>query len=194
MKRFIKMLTVTCVAALALAAVSAAGASAATFTASATGNLVGNATTNQVFTVGGANVVTCKKADTKGVIKSTATTEQEVTVTYTECTATFFGIPVGTVDISPATYNFTAGTPASVHLLNAVSIKATSLGCETIVTSGQTFSGITFTDKSGKVEQHANVTGIKSTSPNGCPSGTSGTYTGSNLTEREGGGTVGFDD
>jgi hypothetical protein len=200
MKRFIKMLAVSCVAALALAVVSAAGASAATFTASATGNLVGSATTNQVFTVGGANVVTCKKAHTTGEIKSVAATEQEVTVTYSECSATFFGFPAGTVDISPATYNFKAN--GEVETLNAVSIKATGLGCETIVSSGQTLGTNTYTTKNvevekgvfvEKIETHANVTGIKSTSPNGCPSGTSGTYKGSNVTERVGGGNISFD-
>jgi len=191
MKRFTKILMVTCVAALALAAVTAAGASAASFTASATGKIKGAATTNQVFTVGGANVVTCKKADTTGEIKSTTASEQHVTVTYTECSATFFGIPAGAVDISNATYNFTPG--GSVHLLNAVSIKATGLGCETIVTSGQTFTGITYKNAAGKIEVVANVGGIKSTSPNGCPSGTTGTYTGTNLTEREGGGTIAHD-
>ena len=189
MKRFAKMLMVTCVAALPLAAV-APGASAAPFTASATGELKGTQTTEQVFTVGGANVVKCKKASTTGKIVSVATGEQHVTVTYSECSATFFGFPAGTVDISPATYNFTAN--GEVHVVEPISIKATGLGCETIV-GKQTLKSVSYTNEAGKIKITSNVTGIVSTSPNGCPTGTTGTYSGSNLTERVGGGTLSWD-
>jgi hypothetical protein len=189
MKRLAKMFMVTCVAALALAAV-AAGASASTFTASATGELTGVQTSNQVFTVGGANKVTCKKAHTTGKIVSVESTEQHVTVNYSECSATFFGFPAGTVDISPATYNFTAN--GEVHVLEPISIKATGLGCETIV-GKQTLKSVTYGNEAGKLLITSGVTGIVSTSPNGCPSGTAGTYTGSNLSERVGGGSISWD-
>ena len=194
MKRFIKMLMVTCVAALALAAVMAAGASASTFTATATGKIKGSATTEQVFTVGGANVVKCKKAATTGEIKSTESAEQHVTVNYSECSATFFGFPAGTITISPATYNFTAN--GEVHILNTITIHSAGLNCDTVVTP-QTRSSVTYTTKTINlvtgIESHTHVTAISSESSNGCPSGTAGTYTGSNLTEREGGGSISWD-
>lgn len=193
MKRLAKMFMVTCVAALAMAAV-ATGASAATnFTASATGEAMSHSTNTQVFTIGGANVVKCTTAHGTGPITGTKTTAQHMTVEYTGCSATFFGFPAGTVDISKATYNFTPS--GAVHLLNDVSIKATGLGCETIVTKGQTLNSVSYANSSpiSTITVTANITGIKSTSPNGCPSGTSGTYTGTNVTSRIGGGTVSVD-
>lgn len=191
MKRLAKMFMVTCVAALALAAV-AAGASAATFTASETGELVGTATTNQVFSVSSGNSVTCKKATTTGKIESVKTAEQEVTVAYAECSASFFGFPAGAADVSNATYKFTAN--GEIHLLNTVTINATSLGCTTTV-GPQTLSKAIYTNEGGKLKITSDVTGgIKSESANGCPSGTNGSYTGSNLAERKGGGTISWDE
>jgi hypothetical protein len=191
MKLLAKMFMATCVAALALAAVASGASAASTFTASATGEATSTASGTQTFTVGGANVVKCTGAHGTGKIESTNTPEQHMTVSYTGCSATFFGFPAGTVDISPATYTFTAD--GEVHIENNVSIKATGLGCETIVTSGQWLKTVTYANESGKIKVSANVTGIKSTSPNGCPSGTSGTYVGTNISEKVGGGTVAWD-
>ena len=73
MKRFVKMLTVTCVAALALAAVAAAGAQAAQIHSKRNRHLTGTQTSDQVFTTnaGGKENVTCKKAHTTGEIIAT---------------------------------------------------------------------------------------------------------------------------
>ena len=194
MKRLAKMFMVTCVAALAMAAVATGASAATTFTASATGEATSKSTTTQTFTVGGANVVKCTSAHGVGAITGTKTTAQHMTVTYSGCSATFFGIPGGTIDISPATYNFTPN--GDVHVLNNISIKATALGCETIVTSGQTLKSVSYANSSpiSTITVTANVSGIKSTSTGGgCPSGESGTYTGTNVTSRVGGGTVSVD-
>jgi hypothetical protein len=191
MKRLAKMFMVTCVAALALAAVASGASAATTFTASATGEVTSKSTTTQTFTIGGANVVKCTSAHGVGTIKSVATTEQHMTVTYSGCSATFFGFPAGTVDIDPVTYLFTAN--GTTHIKNEPAIKATGLGCETKVTAGQSVGTVTYSNEAGKIKAVANVTGIKSTSPNGCPTGTSGTYSGTNVSERVGGGTLSVD-
>jgi hypothetical protein len=192
MKRLAKMFMVTCVAALAMAAVATGASAATTFTASAIGEVTSKSTSTQTFTIGSANVVKCTTAHGVGTIKSVATTEQHMTVTYSGCSATFFGFPAGTVDISPATYNFTAN--GEVHVLSPISIKATGLGCETIV-GKQTLKSVSYANSSPikTITTTANVSGIVSTSPNGCPTGTTGTYTGTNVSERVGSGTVSVD-
>jgi len=192
MKRFIKILAVTCVAALALAAMAAAGASAATFTASAAGKVKGVQTTNQVFTISSSSKVTCPKAHTTGEIKSPESPEQHVTVTYTECVATFFGINAGSVTINPATYNFTAD--GEVHVLNTITIHSNFLACDVVVTP-QTVKSAGYTNNAAltDITVAANVSGIVSESTNGCPTSSTGTYTGSNTVEREGGGFIRWD-
>ena len=193
MKRIAKMFMVTCVAALALAAVASSASAATSFTASATGEATSKSTTTQTFTIGGANVVKCTGAHGTGTITGTKTTSQHMTVIYSGCSATFFGFPAGTVHISVATYNFTPN--GDVHLLSYIYINATGLGCETVVTKGQTLKSVSYANSSpvSTITTTANVSGIKSTSPNGCPSGESGTYTGTNVTSRVGGGTVSVD-
>jgi hypothetical protein len=192
MKRLAKMFMATCIAALALAAVASGASATTTFTASETGEVTSFSTGVQTFTVGGANVVKCQKAHGTGTITGVATTEQEMTVNYSECSATFFGFPVGGVDISAATYNFKVS--GEVEVLSPITIKATSLGCETIV-GKQILKSVSYANSSPikTITTTANVTGIVSTSPNGCPTGTSGTYTGVNDSERVGGGTVSVD-
>jgi hypothetical protein len=184
MKRFAKMLGVTCVAALALSAMATAGASAAQFTWSSTGPITGTSTGLQTFSAGGGSSVTCTHAHTHGTVKKIADTEQHVTVTYSGCTAhTFLGPAAATV--TPATYNLTAN--GEVHVLNTIVIHVPAFGCTTNV-APQTLKSVSYTNKAGgKIEQHSNVTGIVSTSIFPCPSGTNGTYSGSNLLERPGG-------
>ena len=135
------MLSVTCVAALALTAVAAAGAQAAPkFTASATGTLTGTQTNVQVFTTsaGGSEKVTCKKAHTTGNVIATEAVEQEVTVAYSECTAdTSFGNIAATV--SNATYNLTAN--GTVHILNTITIHIGGIANCNIVVAPQTPTG-----------------------------------------------------
>lgn len=191
MKRFAKMLGVTCVAALALAATTAAGASAAQFTASETGTLTATQTGNQVFTTteGGAGKVTCKKAHTTGTIVSTAATSQHVTVKYSECTATFGFSFAATV--SPATYLLKANGEVDVE--NTITINVPGLGCKTTVGPQKGLKSVSYDNKAGKIEQTSAIKGIKSTGEGLCPGGTTGTYTGNNLVERVGGGTLTWD-
>jgi hypothetical protein len=192
MKRFAKIVAVTCVAAFALAAVSVAGASAAPkFTASAIGTLSGTQSGNQVFTATGSEAITCKKAHTTGSVIATESAEQEVTVEYSECTAaTFLGNISSTV--SNATYNLTAN--GTVHILNTITIHVGGIANCNIVVGPQTPTGsVSYANSSGKISQSSAVTGIVSTSTGLCPHGSTGTYSGSNLVERVGGGTLSWD-
>lgn len=189
MKRSARLSMATWIAALALAAV-ASGASAASFTYSATGEVTSRATSTQTLTVGGANVIKCTSAHGSSKLTSIPQTELEFTLAYSGCSATFFGFPAGAIDISPATYNFTAN--GEVHLLAPLSFKATGLGCETVF-GKQTLKSVSYTNEAGKIKVAFNATGLVSTSPNGCPTGTSGSITGSNLWERVGGGTLAWD-
>jgi len=182
MKRFAKMLGVTCAAAFALVAMTAVSASAATFTASATGTLTGTQTSNQVFTTGGGGTVTCKKAHTHGTIVSTSAASQHVTVTYSECTAFGFNATV-----SPATYELYAS--GTVDVENTITISV--LGCTTTVKPQKGLHAVSYHNKAGKLEQTSAVKNITSTASGfPCSGGTTGTYTGSNLVERVGGGTL----
>ena len=194
MKRIAKMFAVTCVAALALAVVSAAGAQAAPkFTASATGELTGTQTSNQVFTTssGGSENVTCKKAMTSGNVTSTEATSQVVAVEYSECTAnTSFGAISATV--SKAEYELFAS--GGTKVLNTITIHIGGIANCNITVGPQTPTGsVSYTNSSGKISESSAVTGITSTSSGLCPHGTTGTYTGSNLVERVGGGTLTWD-
>jgi hypothetical protein len=190
MKRFAKILGVTCVAALALAAMTAAGASAAQFTASATGTLTGNQTGTQVFTASaGGTKITCTKAHTTGTIVSTAAASQHVTVAYSGCTVDTIFNPSATV--TPATYLlFADGT---VEIVSPIVIHVPILGCTTTVEGKQKVGKASYDNEGGKIKQTSAVTGIKSTSTGACPSGTTGEYSGTNLVERVGGGTLTWD-
>jgi hypothetical protein len=191
MKLLAKMLGVTCVAALALAAMTTAGASAATFTASATGTLTGTATSNQVFTTsaGSFSTVTCKKAHTTGTIVSTAAATQHVTVAYSECTANF-GFSVSAT-ISPATYLLYAN--GDVDIVSTITISVPALGCKTTVGSQKGLTLATYANKEPKIEQTSAITGIVSKGEGLCPGGNTGTYTGTNLIERVTGGSLTWD-
>jgi hypothetical protein len=185
MKRFIKMLAVTSVAALALTAMAAAGASAATFTASATGSLTAIDTTDHQFTTG-TGTVTCKKAHTTGTIVSTAAASQHVTVAYSECTA--YGFPA---TVSNATYELYAG--GTVDVENTITVTVPFLGCKLTVEAQKGLKSASYTNKSGKLEQHSAVTGIVSKGEGSCGGGSNGAYHGSSLVERVGGGTLTWD-
>lgn len=185
MKRFAKILAVACVAALALA-VSAAGASASTFTASATGELKGTQTSNQVFTPGSFGSVTCKKAATTGKIESVASETQVVTVSYSECTG--FGFPA---TVTAAEYKLHANGESDV--LNTITITVSSLGCKNVVGPQTGLKSVSYANKSGKIEQSSEVKGITSSGSGTCAGGSAGTYTGSSLVERVGGGEISWD-
>lgn len=175
------------VAVLALSAFGVANASAATFTASETGTLTGEATSTQVFTTDSGGKVECKKAATSGTIKAKETTEQHVTVNYSECTA--FGVPA---EVTTATYNFTAN--GEVHILNNVIIHVLGFFPCTITVPPQTVKTAGYSG-SGTITTTANVTKISYSSTGGLcgSSGTAATYTGSNKTSRVGGGSISFD-
>jgi hypothetical protein len=195
MKRFIKMLGVTCIAALALAAVTAAGASAATFTSSATGTLTATQTSSHVFkpTAEGSTNVTCKKAHTSGTIVSTAAASQHVTVAYSECTA--YGFPA---TVSNGTYELYAS--GAVDIENTITVTVPFLGCKLTVEAQKGRLKATYHNKHDagglgvhKIEQTTAVTSIVSKGEGSCAGGTTGTYTGSSLVERVGGGWVTYD-
>jgi hypothetical protein len=198
--RNLKKSVALAVAVLALSAIAASSASAAEaqFTYSATGTLVGSAENHQTFTTNGGTV-TCSNAATTGTIAKILFTQQHVTVKYGgPCTA--FGF--ATVDISDATYLFTAKTGENVHVLNTISITPTFFGASmcTVSVGPQTLSTVDYANVgTTKVTVNATVAGIKYTTTGGggsCGSvGTfsNGTYTGSSIIERSGGGTVQYD-
>jgi hypothetical protein len=183
------------IAVFALCAIGAANASAAQFTASAVGSLSGKAIAPQVFTTPGGTV-TCNTAATTGTIEKTADTQQHVTVHYTGCTA--FGF--ATVDITDATYQFTAGTGNNVHIKNTITITPTLFGASICTTTvkPQTVGTVDYTNASATtVKVDPTVTGIKSTSSGGScgPAGetSTGTYTGASEVSRVGGGSIQYD-
>jgi hypothetical protein len=176
---------------LALSAIGAASASAAEFTASATGSITAKALENQVFTTNGGTV-TCTGLSASGTIESTAATGQHVTVNYSGCTA--FGF--ATVDISAATYTFTADT--TVHIYNPITITPTFFGSSmcTVTVPAQTVGPVHYSNAgSNNIRINPTVTGIKYTSTGGScgSSGENGTYTGDSEASRVGGGTLRFD-
>jgi hypothetical protein len=191
MKRFIKMLAVTSVAALALTAMAAAGASAATFTASKTGSLTATNTTSHVFTTG-TGTVSCKKAHTTGTIISTAATQQHVTVKYSECTA--YGFPA---TVSDGTYELYAS--GAVDIENTITVSVPFLGCKLTVSPQKGLQKAEYTHKAeglpvGKILMHSKVTGIVSTGEGSCTGGNNGAYHGTSLVEHATAGeTVGYD-
>jgi hypothetical protein len=185
MKHILQMLGVTCVAALAVAAMTAAGASAATFTYSATGTLRGAATTNQVFKTGSGQV-TCKKAHTSGMIVATEASSQHVTVEYSECVA--FGF---LASVSAATYELDAFGVTDIE--NTITISVPSLGCGLKIEPQKGLGWASYTNKSGKIEQHSAISGMVSTGSGACTGTKWGPFTGSSLIERVGGGTISWD-
>jgi len=194
MKRVAKLLAGTCGAALALAAASAAGAQAAPkFTTSSTGELTGTQTSSQVLTIsaGASENVTCKKAMMSGESESTEYTAQKFAVEYSECTAnTAFGAIGATV--SKAEYELAASGVTKV--LNTITFHVGGIANCNITVGPQTPTGsVSYTNRSGKLEVTSALTGIVSTSTGLCPHGSTGTYTGSDLVERVGGGTIAWD-
>jgi hypothetical protein len=195
MKRFSKVVLVTCVTALALAAVSTAAAQAAPrFTWSATGELTGTQTSDQVFTpeAGGKGSVTCKKADATGTILSSEAVELRFRVAYSECTA---ATSVGTVAATVSGAEYDAKAAGGVEILSTITINAKGglINCSIVVGPQTPTGGVTYDSAAGKIEETSAVTAIVSSSSGLCPKGSTGTYTGSFLLERVGGGTIAWD-
>ncbi len=182
--RRIRFIAVAVVAALCMSVVAAASASAHEFVASKAGKTKSSATSNQVFNTGSGNV-TCTKLAGKGEVKETelkSETHKE-TVTYSGCTA--FGFVK--VKITAAKYKFNAN--GSVELENEVTITPEGAGCTVKVAGKQVLSSVSFANEAGKINETSNVKGIHSVGSGGVCGGTNteGTYTGSALTELEGG-------
>jgi hypothetical protein len=179
------------VAIFALSVIGVTNASAAQFTFSETGELAGEALEPPKFGFNGGTVE-CSTVDTSGNIESKDFSELELTAHYSGCKA--FGI--ANVDISPATYLFTAN--GEVHIKEAVTITVTKtvLSGECAITlPAQTVGTVDFATSGNNLKMTPTFTGIKYTS-SGAPCGTSGengTYTGPSEIHRVGGGTVSFD-
>jgi hypothetical protein len=195
--RKLKVFGVLAIAVFALTAIAAANASAAPkfTTTAAGGTLTGAKTTNQVFKINGGTT-TCTGAATDGTIAASGSTTQEVTVTYSGCTA--FGF-VNT-DISPATYLFSAN--GEVAIKNTITITPTGAGCTVTVgeTSNQNLKSVSFDTGvvSGGftgIEETSAVSGITYTSTGGLcgSSGTNGTYTGNSFLHGPTGVTISWD-
>jgi hypothetical protein len=186
--RTLKKLAVVAVAVFALSVVGVASASAAQFTASATGELTGKATSTQKFTTG-AGTVECTAAATSGKIVSEASPEQEVTVKYSGCKA--FGFV--SAEISPATYLFTAN--GEVHIQNTITISVPLGGCSVTV-GPQTVKSVSFANAgTSNITESSNVSGIVSKGSGGLCGGanSTGKYVGNSEISRVGGGTLRFD-
>jgi hypothetical protein len=183
--RSLKKLAVVAVAVFALSVVAVASASAAQFTAEETGPIHGDALSPQVFVTDAGEVI-CETATTTGTVTALAAPSQEVTVHYEDCLA--FGF-VG-VEISPATYEFTAeGMDNNVHILSAITINIPLAGCHVTVPA-QTVGTVTFENDNGALIERSNVGGIHYIGSGGlCGSAgvekTNGTYEGDSTVEGE---------
>jgi hypothetical protein len=184
------------VAVLAFSALGVASASAAEFTAEATGKIDGKALATQVFSIhAGEQKVTCGKIDVSGEVVSLKTTQQEATVTYTECVS---HTPFGTVatDITPATYLFTAN--GEVHIQNTITIKVTVpfANCHITVPPTKTaLKTVDYANSGNNIKLTPTVTGIVYTTTGGfCgASGSDGTYSGASEVTLESGKKLSFD-
>jgi hypothetical protein len=177
-------------AAIAVAAVSAAGASAAQFHVSATGQIVGAQTTNQVFKFS-AGSVTCKQASSQYSTTSSNFTFLDLRTTFSGCSSIYFGVPSQTgVEVSPA--DFTLRANGEADLRNALTINVKGMGCSVVFPAQTGLKSISYTNRpEGKMEGASALSGMSYNFSEGCGSpGTNGTFTGSSLYERSGGGSI----
>jgi hypothetical protein len=199
MIRNFKALGLALVAVFAMSAVVASAAQANQFSSAGNVSVAISAaqSTTHKFTVDGSSV-TCTTATfaSTGEVSSPSKTVK-VHPTYSGCTA--FGFVGATVTTTGCDYILAVGTKITENVSYNGSIELTcetgkkitiSAGgvCEATVSGPQTFTGITYTNESGKVTAAANVTGIKTVKTKdgfGCPfSGTgevNASYTGNTL-------------
>ncbi len=179
--RQIKVIALAVMGACILSMAMAAGASAQKFHASKTGNLKGFALNTQVFNTGSGNVE-CTAAASSGTVTTLETLTQAINVKYSGCKA--FGF-INT-DISEAHYVFSAD--GSVAVTNTITITPLGAGC-TVTVGPQTLKEVKFKNSGSKITEETNVKNIVSTSSGGLcgSSSTTGTYTGNNDIELEGG-------
>jgi hypothetical protein len=191
----LKKFSVLTASALALCAIGVASASASEFTAEAAGKLDGKALATQVFSIhNGEQKVTCSKITVTGEVIALKTTEQHVTIDYSECVA---HTSVGTVTahITPATYLFTANS--TVHIKNTITVQVTVpfANCHITISSPQTLGVVAYSNNSGKIKITPSVTGINYTTTGGfCGgNGSDGTYTGASEVTLESGKKLTYD-
>jgi hypothetical protein len=183
--RSLKKLAVIAAAVFALSAAAAASATAAQFTAEESGPIHGDALTNQVFVTDGGGLI-CETATTTGNVTALAATSQEVTVHYEDCIWLGF---VG-IEISPATYEFTAeGMDNDVHILSPITINIPLAGCHVTIPA-QTVGTVTFENDGGNLIERSSVSGIHYIGSGGLCGGagvekTNGTFEGAGTIEGE---------
>jgi hypothetical protein len=176
-------------ATMALSFGSAASASASQFIVSATGEFAGTQTSNQVFTFNNGSV-TCKQASSHGMIASTLFTSIEnVHVAFSGCSGSIYGIS-SPVEASEA--EFTLWANGEVDLKKAFTLNLRGVGCVVKFLPRAGLKSISYTNKPGKVEGTSALTGISyEFNTTGCGSpAANGTFAGSSLYERVGGGTI----
>jgi hypothetical protein len=178
----VKLLCATAVAITAFGLVGVASASAHEFIASKKGTAKATGTSTQVFTTP-SGAVECTKLTGTGKVKPKATTQTE-TINYSGCTA--FGLEA---TVSAAKYVFSANGTVKVDNTITVTIPGASCSIKVGKTGNSALKTITYTNKSGKIEVDANVTGVTYTTTGGlCGSGgKTATYKGTALDELPGG-------
>jgi hypothetical protein len=164
MNRKLKALGLSLVAVFALSAMMAVAASAAEFKSEVSHtSLSGSQLGTDVFTTN-AGTVKCNEATYAGTSAEQNSTKASVTPTYTECTA--FGFVNTKIDTNGCEYQFTTGSPNSVHIVCPAgqSIVVTAFNCEVTVPAQTISGGITFDNEgSGKtmdVRVTVSLTGI----------------------------------
>lgn len=191
------MVTVT---AMALVAVVVSTAGAEEFSTSGTGKLVGKALNTQKLKTGSLATVECTSASPAGEVTSEKYNEQPLSISYGGCTVS----GLGSATVSLADYTFFL--PHLVSILKSITITAKALGieCEISVAAGQSLGSsageIEYTNKEkggqGTLEAKNKITKIasevvKSNSNSLCGAvgekSTTGTYTGNDEVELEGG-------
>lgn len=196
--KFLKMLGLAIVAALALSAVVASAASASKFqSANYPAKITGSQVGEHVFTIESELKTKCKKATFEGSL-SAASETLTITPTYSECTS--FGIS-STIKFNECTYVFHAGAELSAnHFAGTTDVSCpagkvitiTTATCEVQVGAQTGLGSLEYVNEaSGKVTVKANVTGIKyNKTKDGflCPLNGTGTkedgkYEGETLTE-----------
>ena len=193
--RSLKKLGILIVAVFALSAVGGANASAAEFTASATGELTGKALSTQAWTFTGYelnpnNQFKCTTTSVQGKIEKTASTSQHMALYYSQCS--FFGFV--SMGLGPFTFVFHAN--GTVDIPNAIKMPLPIGACEIVIQPQSGVGSVTWDNNAGKLIQTINLSGITYTTSGGLlcgPSGTNGTYTGTNEISRLGGGSLTFD-
>jgi hypothetical protein len=190
-------------AAMALVALATSTAAAEEFSTSGTGKLVGKALNTQKLKTGGLATVECTSASPTGEVTSEKYTEQKLSISYGSCTVS----GLGSATVSLADYTFFL--PKLVSILKPITITAKALGveCEISVPAGQSLGNaageIEYANKEkggkGTLEAKIKITKIaseviKSNNSSLCGTvgekSTTGTYTGNDEVELEGG-TVG---